>query len=232
MKIEVAGENALILYFSDEVSDASSAQIYAMTQALEALVGDGIIDLVPSYASLLIIYDHNRYNYYSLKQYLQTIISQIEAAQQADNTAEEGNAPIITLPVYYGVEAAPDLEELARNAQLTTDEVIAIHQAGLYQVYAIGFAPGFAFLGQVDERIAAPRKSTPRKAVPKGAVAIADRQTAVYPSVSPGGWNLIGLCPVPMFEPLKTPSMPLATGNKVKFEAISKAEFISMGGVL
>ncbi|MCV2402978.1 5-oxoprolinase subunit PxpB [Marinomonas sp. C2222] len=233
MRVEVAGENALILYFSDEVSEASSAYIYAMTQALEALIGKGVIDLVPSYASLLIIFDHNVYDYYSLKQYISKAKAVIDQTRIASgNSTDSIEAPTITLPVYYGTEAGPDLEELARNAQLTTEEVIAIHQAGLYQVYAIGFAPGFAFLGQVDERIAAPRKSTPRKAVPKGAVAIADRQTAVYPSVSPGGWNLIGLCPVPMFDAEKTPSMPLATGNKVKFEAISKAEFIAMGGEL
>ena len=226
MKIEIAGENALILYFSDQVNDESSAQIQAMTQALDAKVGNGIIDLVPSYASLLVIYDDDIYEYYAMCQLL------TDMAKQLGNQDDQGEGKLITLPVYYGEEAAPDLEELAQKAGLTTDQVIDIHQGQIYRAYAIGFAPGFAFLGQVDERIAMPRKSTPRKAVPKGAVAIADRQTAVYPSVSPGGWNLIGLCPVLMFDPDKTPSMPLETGDRVQFQAISKEEFLAMGGQL
>ncbi|MGJ8648410.1 MAG: 5-oxoprolinase subunit PxpB [Marinomonas colpomeniae] len=226
MRIEIAGENALILYFSDKVSEESSAKIQAMTQALGTKMGDGIIDLVPSYASLLVIYDDDRYDYYAMRQLINT------TAKQLDSQSSTSEGKLITLPVYYGVEAAPDLEELAQKAGLTTNEVIEIHQAQTYQAYAIGFAPGFAFLGEVDERIAMPRKSTPRKAVPKGAVAIADRQTAVYPSVSPGGWNLIGLCPVLMFDPERTPCMPLETGDKVKFQAISKEEFLSMGGQL
>jgi KipI family sensor histidine kinase inhibitor len=226
MRIEIAGENALILYFSDKVREESSANIQAMTLALGQKMGDGIIDLVPSYASLLVIYDDDRYDYYAMRQLINT------TAKQLDSQSSTSEGKLITLPIYYGVEAAPDLEELAQKAGLTTNEVIEIHQAQTYQAYAIGFAPGFAFLGEVDERIAMPRKSTPRKAVPKGAVAIADRQTAVYPSVSPGGWNLIGLCPVLMFDPERTPCMPLETGDKVKFQAISKEEFLSMGGQL
>jgi len=101
-----------------------------------------------------------------------------------------------------------------------------------YRVYAIGFAPGFAYLGEVDARIAAPRLATPRKKVPKGAVAIADRQTAVYPAVSPGGWNLIGLCPVDMFNPNAKPTMPVQVGDKVQFKSIEREEFLSLGGQL
>lgn len=226
MKIEIAGENALIIYFSEQVSPESSALIQAMTSAFTPLLGKEIIDLVPSYASLLVIYDDDHYDFYSMQERI------VALAQQLGDEANASAGKLVTLPVYYGIEAAPDLAELAENAGLTTDEVIDIHQQQTYQAYAIGFAPGFAFLGEVDERIAAPRKATPRKAVPKGAVAIADRQTAVYPSVSPGGWNLIGLCPTPMFEPKKTPSMPLKTGDKVKFQSISKEEFLALGGEL
>jgi KipI family sensor histidine kinase inhibitor len=99
-------------------------------------------------------------------------------------------------------------------------------------VYAIGFAPGFAYLGEVDKRIAAARLATPRQKVPRGAVGIADRQTAVYPAVSPGGWNLIGLCPQRMFDPVARPTMPVAVGDRVKFDAISRDEFLALGGEL
>ncbi|MDX1733979.1 MAG: carboxyltransferase domain-containing protein, partial [Halioglobus sp.] len=101
-----------------------------------------------------------------------------------------------------------------------------------YRVYAIGFAPGFAYMGEVDERIARPRLATPRSAVPAGAVAIADRQTAVYPAVSPGGWNLIGLCPTPMFDPAAEPPMPVAVGDSVRFRPIDRQEYLSLGGAL
>ena len=121
---------------------------------------------------------------------------------------------------------------IAERGKISVDQVIEIHQQQEYRVYAIGFAPGFAYLGEVDERIAAPRLATPRMKVPRGAVAIADRQTAVYPAPSPGGWNLIGLCPTRMFDPEKQPSMPVQVGDRIQFKAIDREEFISLGGEL
>ena len=99
-------------------------------------------------------------------------------------------------------------------------------------MYAVGFAPGFAYLGEVDERIAASRLATPRQQVPRGSVAIADRQTAVYPAQSPGGWNLIGVCPQRMFDPNLIPSMPVQVGDRVRFDAIDKQTFLALGGEL
>nr|WP_269473309.1 carboxyltransferase domain-containing protein [Kineobactrum salinum] len=121
---------------------------------------------------------------------------------------------------------------MAQQAGLSVEDVIALHSATEYRVYAIGFAPGFAYLGEVDPRIAMPRLATPRPRVPRGAVAIADRQTAVYPAVSPGGWNLIGLCPRRMFDPDASPTMPVAVGDRVRFEPISRARFLELGGEL
>ena len=136
------------------------------------------------------------------------------------------------LPVYYHPEAGEDLEALAERAGMSIDDVIALHSGGEYRVYAIGFAPGYAYLGEVDSRIAAPRLSTPRQKVPRGAVAIADRQTAVYPAPSPGGWNLIGRCPVRMFDPDRDPIMPVSVGDRVRFEPIDRARFLELGGEL
>jgi KipI family sensor histidine kinase inhibitor len=138
----------------------------------------------------------------------------------------------VVLPVYYAPEVGIDLESLAERAGLSVSKVIDLHASSEYRVYAIGFAPGFAYLGEVDERIAAPRLATPRASVPRGSVAIADRQTAVYPSVSPGGWNLIGRCPVPMFDPGAQPCMPVAVGDTVHFEPISRERFLTLGGDL
>jgi KipI family sensor histidine kinase inhibitor len=134
--------------------------------------------------------------------------------------------------VYYHPESGADLEQLGAERGLSWQEVVDIHCGREYRVYAIGFAPGFAYLGDVDERIAAPRLSTPRQKVPRGAVAIADRQTAIYPAESPGGWNLIGRSPLRMFDPLTAPPMPVAVGDRVRFSPIDRAAFLAAGGQL
>ena len=169
-------------------------------------------------------------DHHLIKNKLRILLQHTEGNSTEQLITNEAN--IVELPVYYSNESGPDLSVIAQRAQLTVEQVIELHQAQEYRVYAIGFAPGFAYLGEVDERIAAPRLSTPRMKVPKGAVAIADRQTAVYPSVSPGGWNIIGLCPVDMFDAKAIPTMPVNVGDRVKFKAISKDEYIALGGAL
>lgn len=139
---------------------------------------------------------------------------------------------LVELPVYYSEESGPDLAEISRATELSVEQITALHQSREYSVYAIGFAPGFAYLGEVDARIAMPRLNTPRPRVPGGSVGIAGRQTAVYPADSPGGWNLIGLCPERMFDPLSVPSMFLQVGDRVRFFSISRQTFLTMGGKL
>ena len=225
MRIEIAGQNAFIVYFAEQTSAAVSAQIQAAVANIHATMRDSIVDLVPSYASLLVIYDQDRTDHFAVKRQLRAALSKLDSV-------DASTGELVTLPVYYSAESGPDLETIAQRGKLSIDNVIEIHQQREYRVYAIGFAPGFAYLGEVDERIAAPRLATPRQKVPRGAVAIADRQTAVYPAVSPGGWNLIGLCPSRMFDPGKTPSMPVQVGDRIRFAAISRAEFIAQGGEL
>ena len=227
-KVEVAGENSLIIYFGDTTAPEISAQVQLASKKLAAALGDLIIDQVTSYASLLLIFDPLRVDQYAIRQVInQTLKSADDEASTSDNSSSQ---PCLELPVYYSEESGPELQLISQNSGLSIDEVIALHQSLTYRVYAIGFAPGFAFLGQVDERIASPRLSTPRLKVPRGAVGIADRQTAIYPDVSPGGWNLIGLCPTRMFDPEATPTMPVSVGDEVRFKAISKDEFHALGG--
>ena len=225
MKVEIAGENALIIYFGETADPLVSAQVQQAASRLEVVMADTLIDLVPSYASLLVIYDQYKTDHFAVRHHISETLQQL-----VDITQQQGQ--VITLPVYYSIESGPDLEELAQRAQLSVADVIRIHSEMEYRVYAIGFAPGFAYLGEVDPRIAAPRLSTPRLKVPRGAVAIADRQTAVYPAVSPGGWNLIGLCPTRMFIPDAEPSMPVQVGDRVRFSAIDRSEFLALGGEL
>jgi len=225
MRIEVAGQNAFIVYFAEQTSAAVSAQIQAAVDKIHATMRDYIVDLVPSYASLLVIFDLDRSDSYAVRQGLRGALEQLDDVDAA--TGE-----LVSLPVYYSIESGPDLEIIADRGSLSVERVIEIHQQQEYRVYAIGFAPGFAYLGEVDERIAAPRLATPRQKVPRGAVAIADRQTAVYPAMSPGGWNLIGLCPTRMFDPKRSSSMPVKVGDRIRFEAISREDFIAQGGEL
>ena len=188
-------------------------------------MSDIIIDLVPSYASLLVIFDIDQCDLFEAKSRLAKALTNLDAV-------ESQAGELIVLPVYYDLECGPDLEGRAERCKFSIDQVIKIHQQQEYRVYAIGFAPGFAYLGEVDERIAAPRLATPRTKVPRGAVAIADRQTAVYPAQSPGGWNLIGLCPTRMFDPEQQPSMPVEVGDRIQFKAIDREEFLALGGEL
>ncbi len=225
MRIEIAGENALIVYFGEKTDPRVSAQVQQAVTILESELSDKLIDMVPSYASLLVIYDQLATDHLEVRRCIRKVLGQL-----SDSDSSEGN--LVILPAYYSTESGPDLEALAQRADLSIDDVIKLHSEMEYRVYAIGFAPGFAYLGEVDERIAAPRLSTPRMKVPRGAIAIADRQTAVYPAVSPGGWNLIGLCPTRMFDPKATPTMPVQVGDRIKFNPISREEFFAQGGEL
>ena len=233
MNITVAGENSLIIYFGQdtgsEVSSGVSVEVSTKVQHAAEIItnslGDMLIDLVPSYASLLIIYDTFRTDLHNIRPKIRELLADIDLGEKSEGQ-------LIELPVYYGTESGPDLASLASRVGLSIEEVIDLHQSQEYQVYAIGFAPGFAYLGEVDERIASPRLATPRQHVPRGAVGIADRQTAVYPSISPGGWNLIGLCPQRMFDPEATPTMPVKVGDSVQFKSIDRETFLSLGGEL
>ncbi|MFQ3323951.1 MAG: KipI family sensor histidine kinase inhibitor [Pseudomonadales bacterium] len=223
--IQVAGENSVVIYFGDITSAEISARVQQCADLIASELGAALIDIVPSYASLLVIYNAFEIDHLAVNKTLRKILSNLAEVKISDGK-------VVLLPVYYSTESGPDLELLANNAGLGVDDVIAIHQSQEYRVYAIGFAPGFAYLGEVDKRIAAARLATPRQKVPRGAVGIADRQTAVYPAVSPGGWNLIGLCPQRMFDPSASPTMPVTVGDRVKFAAISRDEFLALGGAL
>lgn len=226
MRIHVAGENSLIVYFGESVSSDVSLAIQHTSEYLSQFVGETLVDLVPSYASLLVIFDPLRTDHLHVRGLIR------QAQNQAQQGSDSQDNAVVRLPVFYGEQTSPDLAAICEKSGLTREQAIEIHQQTLYRVYAIGFAPGFAYLGETDERIAMPRLATPRKKVPKGAVAIADRQTAVYPAVSPGGWNLIGCCPTPMFDPKGNPTMPVKAGDAVQFYAIDEAEFIALGGDL
>jgi KipI family sensor histidine kinase inhibitor len=222
-QLTLAGENAVMVYFEQKMAPDIAGLVQQAAMLIRGALGPHLLELLPSYASIMVVFNPFSCDHFSIKQLLRHALGNLSPGKQQAGRRVE-------LPVYYSEQSGPDLALIARTKQLTIDEVIRLHQQQVYRVYAIGFAPGFAYLGEVAEQLAMPRLKTPRAKVPRGAVAIADRQTAVYPAVSPGGWNVIGLCPTPMFQPHKQPAMPVAVGDEVQFVAISKAEFLALGG--
>ena len=224
-RLQVAGEASLIIYLAEAPSARVSARLQALEGALREQLQAALEDLIPSYASLLVLFDPEVADHFYVAQVARDALSELR-----DVAVEEGK--LVEIPAYYAPESGEDIETLGQTSGLGWEGVAALHAACEYRVYAIGFAPGFAYLGEVDERIAAPRLSTPRPAVPRGAIAIADRQTAVYPEVSPGGWNLIGRSPQRMFDPDANDPMPVRVGDRVRFAPLSRAEYAALGGVL
>ena len=223
-KVVIASENSTIVYFSERPCSQTSDQIAYTANALKIRLGEELIDLIPSYHSLLVIYDPLKIGFQKIEQEIRNTIGQWTSNNQSQQSRT------VELPVYYSPESGPDLQRIADHSGLSINQVIELHQQTEYTVYTMGFAPGFAYLGEVDERIAMPRLATPRHNVPQGAVAIADRQTAIYPSQSPGGWNIVGLCPIRLFNAEKQPHSPMQVGDKIRFISIDRDEFIQLGG--
>ena len=158
----------------------------------------------------------------------------LTAAEQYRHEARSRSekSELICLPVWYSEESGSDLAQVAQHCGLSVDEVITLHTETTYVAAATGFAPGFSYLGYTPEALKMPRLDTPRRAVPAGSVAIADRQTAVYPSSSPGGWRLIGRCPTRLFSLDWDPPVRIQVGDRVQFYSICQNEFLALGGVL
>ena len=224
MDIRVVSVDSLIIYFGDTIEEHIALKIKKAYSYIKNLKLEGVIEIIPSYTSIFISYDILKYDFETLKNLLKKSLT-----FDYENSFEE---KIITIDVYYGLEVGFDLKNISSVKNLKIEEIIQIHSNKIYDVYAIGFLPGFAYLGKIDEKIAMPRVITPRKLVPKGSVAIADFQTAVYPKDSPGGWNIIGKTTFEFFDKNLKNLSPLNVGDKIKFNPISKKEFLALGGVL
>lgn len=225
MIVKIASVDSVIIYFSKTISKQSSLEVKAAYKVLKEHKGKGIIELIPSYNSLLVTYDIFYYDYDSIKNFLINSLKSLEEYQ-------ENESGIITIDVYYAEEVGFDLQRVALKSNLSIDEVIKLHSSKVYDVYAIGFLPGFAYLASVDERIKTSRLETPRKTVAKGSVAIADTQTAIYPKESPGGWNILGKTAFELFDKNLKQLSPISIESKIKFNPISKDVFLSQGGII
>lgn len=225
MQIKLASVDSVIIYFSDSISKEVSLKVKAAYKILRELKNKSFIEIIPSYNSILITYDLFSFNSDEIKIYLEDALNDICIEEK------EVKEPII-IDVYYGEEVALDLQRVASLSKLSIDEVIKIHSSKIYDVYAIGFLPGYAYLAALDDEIKTPRLKTPRKKIPKGSVAIADNQTAVYPQSSPGGWNILGRTTFEFFDKSLALLSPISIESRIKFNPISKEAFLNQGGTL
>ena len=225
MNIKLASVDSVIIYFSDTISKETSQKVKSAYKLLKSLDDTNLIEIVPSYTSILITYDIFKYNYEEIQIFLEDVLKDLKVE-------EESSLEIINVDVYYGEDVGIDLQRVANKANISIEEVIQIHSSKTYDVFAIGFLPGFAYMASVDERIVTSRLESPRKKIPKGSVAIADTQTAIYPQNSPGGWNILGKTAFELFDKTLESLSPITIESRIKFNPISKEEFLKQGGNL
>jgi KipI family sensor histidine kinase inhibitor len=207
-RIRDAGDSALLLEL-DAVIDADvNARAIAIAAAVESAGIPGVRAVVPTYRSVAVFFD-------PLATDVTLVTHALRTLQQGPLAARTGRT--VEVPVVYGGADGPDLEDLAQRVGTSVQDVVERHASVEYRVFMLGFLPGFAYMGTVDETIAAPRRATPRVKVPAGSVGIAGRQTGIYPHESPGGWQLIGRTPVEVFDPARTPPSIFAPGDRVRF---------------
>jgi KipI family sensor histidine kinase inhibitor len=222
-RIEVVAIDCLMVRLFEVIAEANMPWMLAATQRLRQGFGAALVDLVPSYTTLMVHYDLTVLNPAQARELIGQALTDLQPQAR-------GSGHCHVLPVWYDLSVGPELTLLSQRSGLAVDEVIRRHSGHEYQVFALGFAPGFAFMGLVDESLATPRLNTPRKRVAAGSVGIAERQTAAYPVVSPGGWNLIGRTPTQLFERDRDGYSLMQPGDTVRFEAVDHAEFIKLGG--
>jgi KipI family sensor histidine kinase inhibitor len=186
--------------------------------AIEEEKIEGIIDFIPSYNELMICFDPLVADYNCL-------LEKLRGTENYYSTIKLPEASVINIPVLYGGDCGPDIDEVARLNNLSPEEVILIHSSVTYLVYMLGFTPGFCYLGGLDDRISAPRKKNPGLNIPAGSVGIAGNQTGIYPIDSPGGWQIIGRTPVKLFDPERKPEFLFSAGDYVRFFPVGRDQF-------
>lgn len=220
IEISPLGDTGLLLRWPQRIDVSVNSDVQRLAASLQAAPIHGITDVIPAYASLALIADAR---WLALQDHgVTTLITQLES--RLATLAQDDAIPTrhITIPVFYGGEFGPDLDELAAHCGLSADEVVQRHAAAEYRVAMLGFLPGFPYLLGLDEKLAMPRMETPRVRVPAGSVAIGGAQTGIYPRESPGGWRIIGRTSVCLFDEKSSPPTLLLPGDRVTFRAAEK----------
>lgn len=221
MRFAPLGDRAIVITLGTSIDEATHRLVRAAVSRLDERRPRGLIDLVPAFTSVTVHYEPAALD----GAPYDTFVAELYTALDGLATGEPPEPRIVEIPVCYGAELGPDLDDLAARHDMTADDVIQRHVAGDYLVYMVGFMPGFAYLGGLAPELATPRRNSPRTAVPAGAVGIGGEQTGVYPMVSPGGWNLIGRTPRRVFDIARAEPALMTTGDRVRFRSISRDEF-------
>jgi inhibitor of KinA len=211
----------MLVYLGEEIGAATHERVVRLLRLLQTEPVKWIRNIQPAYCSLLITFDAAAVDHAEVQK-------TISGLEKSAKKLPDAMPRLVEVPVCYGGEFGPDLEYVAKRRGLTAEKVVELHIAQTYHAYFLGFAPGFAYLGDVAEEIAVPRLETPRKEVAAGSVGIAGRQTAIYPFATPGGWRLIGRTPLEIFRKAREPMGLIAIGDQVSFRPITRAEFLAM----
>ena len=216
-----AGERGLVVEMGNLISPEVNARVHRLARRINQKSIAGVIEVVPTYRSLLVYFDPFNINRSDLVEAMQQML----ASEEGPEVAEKEGVRVVHVPVCYGGEFGPDLDYVAQHNGLSIEEVITIHSSKPYLVYMLGFTPGFPYLGGMSEKIATPRLEKPRAKIPQGSVGIAGAQTGLYPIESPGGWRLIGRTPLNPFVPGADNPFLFAAGDYLRFIPISSEEY-------
>lgn len=227
----IAGDQGLLMEYGNSIDPEINSRIRAMASQLNSVQDmsnpspglKGIVEVIPTYCSVIIIYDPEI-------TAPDILIPELTAMDLDSSQVTLPPPDTVELPVCYDKSFGLDIDHVAKCHDLSIQEVIKIHATPLYPIYMIGFTPGFPYLGGLSEKIHTPRLASPRTLVPAGSVGIANNQTGIYPIDSPGGWQLIGRCPVKLFDPQRENPILLKAGNLLKFTPISMEEYHALKG--
>ncbi|QBY03846.1 allophanate hydrolase subunit 1 [Thalassotalea sp. HSM 43] len=225
---QALSETAILFCWAEIIDPQLNQCIHRCKQAIANKFTDIIVDIVCSYSSMIV---HLQPPTTANTALLEDMVRHIKKSIELPSEANKVQSKLHHIDVYYGYDAGWDLAYMEQQCQLTLQDIIARHTAPTYQVFANGFMPGFAYMGIIDQQLILPRHSTPRTSIPKGAVAIAEQQTAIYPKASPGGWLILGQTAMSLITADElSPTPVLQAGDQVKFNAISEQQFVQQGG--
>lgn len=217
-EIRIAGDSALVIEFEQDIREDINRQIKGIFQLLKEQPIQGVLDVIPAFASLLVSYDPRVITYKKLRK-------RLKALATIYVSIKDELRRILEIPVCYGGAYGPDLAFVAQNAGLSEEEVIKRHTGRDYLIYMLGFLPGFTYLGGLDQAIHTPRLDEPRLSIEAGSVGIGGNQTGIYPLASPGGWQLIGRTPVKTYDPNRKQPILFEAGDYIRFKAIDEESY-------
>ena len=211
----------MLIYFGEKISIHAHEQVRKLLRLLELEPVAGVRNLHPAYNSVIVNFDPLKWRHEDLERDLRKYLSRLGRVKLPEPRQ-------VGIPVCYGGEFGPDLEDVAALHGMTPERVIELHSSATYVVYFLGFVPGFAYLGELPQELVTPRLLTPRKRVPVGSVGIAGNQTGVYPFEAPGGWRLLGRTPLAMFRTDRKDLSLLSIGDRVRFVPVSRERFAAL----